>query len=133
MEQLKKISRIILPEFLYNFIRIIYRIFSKRLISAFFQSFFFKKKIDYINQNLIIISQIQRSGGTLLTQLFDNHSTLYSYPSELMLTSPKFNWQKDFRFSTIIRECSKAVPSSQGMNEAFSTGSQNHQPPHPNS
>lgn len=110
MRQLKKILRIILPEFLYNFIRIIYRIFSKRLISAFFQSFFFKKKIDYINQNLIIISQIQRSGGTLLTQLFDNHSTLYSYPSELMVTSPKFNWRKDFCFSTVkinehLREC----------------------------
>ena len=110
MEQLKKITRIILPEFLYNFIKIIYRNFSKRLISAFFESFSFKKKIDYIDQNLILIGQIQRSGGTLLTQLFDNHSTLYSYPSELMLTSPKFNWQKDFRFSTIeinehLKEC----------------------------
>ena len=42
--------------------------------------------LSFTNQNLIIISQIQRSGGTLLTQLFDNHSTLYSYPSELMVT-----------------------------------------------
>ena len=35
------------------------------------------------------------------------------------------------RFSTTIAECSSAVPTSHGMNEAFSTGSQNHQPPQP--
>jgi hypothetical protein len=37
------------------------------------------------------------------------------------------------RFSTTSAECSNAVPISQGMNEAFSTGSQNHQPPQPSS
>ncbi|GBF29316.1 hypothetical protein MnTg03_00887 [bacterium MnTg03] len=37
------------------------------------------------------------------------------------------------RFSVIANECISAVPTSQGMNEAFSTGSQNHQPPQPNS
>ena len=37
------------------------------------------------------------------------------------------------RFSTTIAECSRAVAASQGMNEAFSTGSQNHQPPQPSS
>ena len=35
------------------------------------------------------------------------------------------------RFSTTIAECSRAVPTSHGMNEAFSTGSQYHQPPQP--
>ena len=35
------------------------------------------------------------------------------------------------RFSTTIAECNSAVPTSHGMNEAFSTGSQNHQPPQP--
>ena len=35
------------------------------------------------------------------------------------------------RFSTTMAECSSAVPTSQGINEAFSTGSQNHQPPQP--
>ena len=39
----------------------------------------------------------------------------------------------NFLFSTMIRECSKAVPNNQGINDAFSTGSQNHQPPQPNS
>ena len=37
------------------------------------------------------------------------------------------------RFSVTASECSSAVPISQGMNEAFSTGSQNHQPPQPSS
>ena len=37
------------------------------------------------------------------------------------------------RFSVTAKECNKAVPISHGMNEAFSTGSQNHQPPQPNS
>ena len=37
------------------------------------------------------------------------------------------------RFSVTARECSRAVPASQGINEAFSTGSQNHQPPQPSS
>ncbi|MNF89544.1 hypothetical protein D3C84_720730 [compost metagenome] len=37
------------------------------------------------------------------------------------------------RFSLTAREWSRAVPASQGMKEAFSTGSQNHQPPQPSS
>ena len=37
------------------------------------------------------------------------------------------------RFSITTAECSSAVPTSHGMSEAFSTGSQNHQPPQPSS
>ena len=37
------------------------------------------------------------------------------------------------RFSMTSAECRRAVPASQGMKEAFSTGSQNHQPPQPSS
>ena len=37
------------------------------------------------------------------------------------------------RRSTTTAECSKAVPASHGMNEAFSTGSQNQKPPQPSS
>ena len=37
------------------------------------------------------------------------------------------------RFSMTRAECSSAVAASQGMKEAFSTGSQNHQPPQPSS
>ena len=35
------------------------------------------------------------------------------------------------RFSVTASECRSAVPTSHGMNDAFSTGSQNHQPPQP--
>ena len=35
------------------------------------------------------------------------------------------------RFSVTTAECSSAVAASQGMKLAFSTGSQNHQPPQP--
>ena len=37
------------------------------------------------------------------------------------------------RFSVTAKLCIKAVPTNQGMNDAFSTGSQNHQPPQPSS
>ena len=37
------------------------------------------------------------------------------------------------RFSVTIKEWMRAVPTNQGISEAFSTGSQNHQPPQPNS
>ena len=41
--------------------------------------------------------------------------------------------RKPPRFSVTASECRRAVPTSQGMKEAFSTGSQNHQPPQPSS
>ena len=37
------------------------------------------------------------------------------------------------RFSVTANEWIKAVPTNHGMNDAFSTGSQNHQPPQPSS
>ena len=35
------------------------------------------------------------------------------------------------RFSITTAECNSAVAAIQGISEAFSTGSQNHQPPQP--
>ena len=37
------------------------------------------------------------------------------------------------RFSITTAECNSAVPAIHGMSDAFSTGSQNHQPPQPSS
>ena len=37
------------------------------------------------------------------------------------------------RFSVTMTECSSAAPISHGISDAFSTGSQNHQPPQPSS
>ena len=44
---------------------------------------------------VVLISQIQRSGGALLVQLFDGHPQLLVYPHELRLGRPvKWNWPK---------------------------------------
>lgn len=38
-----------------------------------------------MNKSVVLISQIQRSGGTLLSQLFDGHSQVMAYPRECEL------------------------------------------------
>jgi hypothetical protein len=38
---------------------------------------------------IALISQIQRSGGSLLSQLFDGHGQLHAHPHELMIGYPK--------------------------------------------
>jgi len=44
---------------------------------------------------LALISQIQRSGGSLLSQLFDGHPEIYAHPDELKIGFPeKYIWPK---------------------------------------
>ena len=50
-----------------------------------------------------------------------------------MVASNTVQVRKLPRFSVTASECISAVPVSQGIKEAFSTGSQNHHPPQPNS
>jgi hypothetical protein len=38
-----------------------------------------------VREPLVLVSQIQRSGGTLLSQLFDGHSEVHAHPGELHL------------------------------------------------
>ncbi len=48
-----------------------------------------------IRQPLLLISQVQRSGGTLLSQLLDGHSQLHVHHSELHIGRPnKYYWPK---------------------------------------
>ena len=48
-----------------------------------------------VTNPLALISQIQRSGGTLLSQLFDGHSELHAHPHELKIGYPtKYTWPK---------------------------------------
>jgi hypothetical protein len=49
------------------------------------------------------------------------------------IASSTVQFLKAPRFSVTASEWISAVPTSQGMKEAFSTGSQNHQPPQPSS
>ena len=50
-----------------------------------------------------------------------------------MIASSTVQLLKLPRFSVTASEWISAVPTSHGMNDAFSTGSQNHQPPQPSS
>jgi len=48
-----------------------------------------------VTSPLALISQIQRSGGTLLSQLFDGHPELHTHPHELKIGYPtKYTWPK---------------------------------------
>jgi hypothetical protein len=42
-----------------------------------------------IREPLVLVSQIQRSGGTLLSQLFDGHPECHAHPHELTIGHPK--------------------------------------------
>lgn len=46
-----------------------------------------------IQQPMILVAQVQRSGGTLLSQLFDGHPQLHPHPYEIRIGSPrKYDW-----------------------------------------
>jgi hypothetical protein len=54
-----------------------------------------QKTLTPITSPLVLISQIQRSGGTLLSQLFDGHPQLHAHPHELKIGFPKKHiWPK---------------------------------------
>lgn len=42
-----------------------------------------------VHEPLVLVSQIQRSGGTLLSQLFDGHPECHAHPHELTIGHPK--------------------------------------------
>ena len=49
--------------------------------------------VTFLPQPLVLITQIQRSGGTLLSQLFDGHPQVCAHPHELHIGRPnKWNW-----------------------------------------
>jgi len=51
--------------------------------------------ISPITCPIVLISQIQRSGGSLISQLFDGHPQIYCHPDELMIGHPKkYIWPK---------------------------------------
>jgi hypothetical protein len=51
--------------------------------------------ITKVQVPLVLISQIQRSGGSLLSQLFDGHPQIHAHPHELKIGYPKkYYWPK---------------------------------------
>ena len=45
-----------------------------------------------VREPLVLISQVQRSGGTLLSQLFDGHPEVHAHPGELHIGPGKSHW-----------------------------------------
>jgi hypothetical protein len=45
-----------------------------------------------VREPLVLISQVQRSGGTLLSQLFDGHPGCHAHPAELHIGPVKSRW-----------------------------------------
>ena len=46
-----------------------------------------------VKSPLVLISQIQRSGGSMLSQLFDGHPEVHAHPHELKFGYPrKYDW-----------------------------------------
>jgi hypothetical protein len=49
--------------------------------------------VQPVTAPLALISQIQRSGGSMLSQLFDGHPEVHAHPHELKIGYPKkYNW-----------------------------------------
>jgi Sulfotransferase family len=51
-----------------------------------------RARVDHrvpVREPLVLISQVQRSGGTLLSQLFDGHPECHAHPHELLIGHPK--------------------------------------------
>lgn len=69
-----------------------------RLPKAFYTNVFTLEKccrnhLSRITCPIALISQIQRSGGSLLSQLFDSHPQLHAHPYELKMGYPKkYDW-----------------------------------------
>ena len=45
-----------------------------------------------VREPLVLISQVQRSGGTLLSQLLDGHPEVHAHPGELHIGPGKSHW-----------------------------------------
>lgn len=92
----------------HSYLREIYLEFFEPLLVYFYKPSIIKKKsslkskseIKLIRAPLILISQIQRSGGTLCSRLFDGHSKILTYPDELKISTPKWKWNKFNRLHT---------------------------------
>jgi len=81
-----------------------------------------------VNQPLVLISQIQRSGGTLLSQLFDGHSQCHAHPYELYIGHPrKYDWPElnlDDKIETWF-EVLQERPAVQSFENGYSKYSEN--------
>ena len=50
---------------------------------------FWLEHFEPVTAPLVLISQIQRSGGSMLSQLFDGHPEIHAHPHELKIGYPQ--------------------------------------------
>ena len=68
--------------------------------------------IQTVTSPLALISQIQRSGGSLLSQLFDGHPEIHAHPHELKIGFPtKYTWPKLDLNENLFQKPGKFLPS----------------------
>ena len=93
----------------------------------------FRVRLEHVvgvREPLVLVSQIQRSGGTLLSQLFDGHPECHAHPHELKIGSPrKFNWPLDLTrpercFETLFEKRSveyfpRRLPQESSLRNAY--------------
>src|SRR5262245_36018985 len=69
---------------------------ARRVLSSLFDRRLGRFRLEHpvrVDRPMILISQIQRSGGTLLEALLDGHPALFNHPYELSWGRPrKWNW-----------------------------------------
>jgi hypothetical protein len=64
---------------------------SRLQLSRSYQTYL--EQVQPVTAPLALISQIQRSGGSMMSQLFDGHPEVHAHPHELKIGYPKkFNW-----------------------------------------
>jgi hypothetical protein len=71
---------------------------AEALASAEDAELLFRQRLRHaveVGQPLVLISQMQRSGGTLLSEFFDGHPQLHAHPYELHIGFPtKYDWPR---------------------------------------
>ena len=94
-----------------------------------------------------LIAEIASNNKRIKTPLFGSLANAWTetrtpdltrkVPSKLkrkvIIDKKRVQFWRDFFFVDIIMVCSRADDVNQGSSEAFSTGSQNQNPPHPSS
>jgi Sulfotransferase family len=84
----------------------------------------------YVDQPLVLISQLPRSGGTYLSQLFDGHPQIWPHPHELKIGFPdKSDWPS-FSVSEgarrIFSRLSETATADYAFNPFYRKGSERH-------
>jgi hypothetical protein len=83
-----------------------------------------------VHEPLLLVSQLQRSGGTLLSQLLDSHPEVHAHPQELHTGHPKQRFWPDLPLGGDARhwfEILREAPAEKHFREGYRKYSKNEQ------